>query len=182
MLVSVALIFSKHFDDWSTHSICSIGQGARLSQLFRSTGPWSNNQGLNGNAPAQFEQTFSNAGTLQYCSDSSDDCDPDGNEWDRNGEITDDDDDKRRRAAMKRDPSVPTHRSYRLLSGMRIRVPNTFAKGHKVLIPSTYNETLFAEQSESHVYDPNAGLEQYHYMTDNLYFANDEVDDEINDE
>lgn len=152
------------------------GQGAFLSQLFGSTGPWANNQGLNGKAPARFRQIFANAGNIQYCSATRVDCGPDGEEWDRNGQITAPSW-GRGGPSSRHEILVLTqhHHNYRLASGIDISAPDFLERGHRVLVPSARNTTHFVEQSESHVYDPEKGLEQYDYMLDNLYFLEDVV-------
>lgn len=141
-------------------------QGARLQQLYNSKGPWKNNQGLNGKAPAEFKQTFSNAGNLKYCAGPSADCTNDGLQYDKDGKIPG--------GKKKRDVPVP-RKTYRLGGGEHVTVPEDFDIGHPVLLPRVHNSTLFTEQSENHKYDENAGLEQYDYMVDNLYFDEDHV-------
>ncbi|KAG9849438.1 hypothetical protein KCU98_g4966, partial [Aureobasidium melanogenum] len=63
-------------------------QTAMLNLFYNSTGPWSNNQGLNSTDwPVFYQQIFANAGELPYCSGLPSDCVTDGSEFDRDGYI-----------------------------------------------------------------------------------------------
>jgi hypothetical protein len=120
--------------------------------------------------PAQFKQSFSASSTLTYCggATSGDACLNDGLQYGESGKIVD--------AIAKRADQVPReHFTYRLHSGQTITVPDVFEIGHRVLLPREHNSTLLVEQSEIHNYDDAQGLEQFDYMTDNLFVDEDYV-------
>lgn len=82
--------------------------------------------------------------------------------------------------SKKRAPAVHhEHNTYRLRSGREITVPDEFESGHKVLLPSAHNATLFHEHTERHVRDLDAGHEQYDYMLENLYLEEDYVEKQL---
>jgi hypothetical protein len=120
--------------------------------------------------PADFKQSFSASSTLTYCSGatSGDACLNDGLQYDANGKIVD--------LIAKRADHVPQkHFTYRLHSGETITVPDEFEIGHRVLLPREHNSTLLVVQSETHESDDARGLEQFEYMTENLFVDDDYV-------
>jgi hypothetical protein len=150
------------------------GQSTRLTHFFNSNGPWSSGQGLNGQPPAQVRQTLSNSGGLTYGGGviHGDACLNHGLQYDVNSWIVD--------AIAKRSDLVPReHFGYRLPSGEVITVPENMGIGHRVILPREYNSTLFVEQSEAHDYDESRGLEQFNYVTGNLYVDQVSVEERL---
>jgi hypothetical protein len=83
-------------------------------------------------------------------------------------------------AISKRADLVPrVHFTYRLRSGVIVTVPEDFEIGHRVILPREYNSTLLIEQSEAHEYDEARGMEQFDWMTSNLYADEDYVEERL---
>lgn len=145
----------------------TIGQAAMLNLLYTSTGPWSDDQGLNSSTQApQFHQIFANAGEIPYCSGLPSDCVTDGAEFDRQGTIF----------TYDPLPEQQKQRKYRLSGGANFTVTHEMEVGRTVLLPRVKDRKRFMELSESRHLEREEMLEQ---LGDLLYFDAEEIGEEV---
>jgi hypothetical protein len=167
MLVSISFysVPSSHtLEDAKSNKQSTIGQPAILNFLYTSTGPWSNPQGLNSSLlPTRYEQIFSNAGEIPYCSGVPSDCVTDGAEFDRQGVISTYDP-----VSQQQKP-----RQYRLSGGAKFTVMQEMEVGREVLVPRVRDGKGFLELSE------RGGGEMLERLGEYLYFDVEEVQEEI---
>jgi hypothetical protein len=146
------------------------GQSAILNFLYTSTGPWSNSQGLNSSLlPTKYQQIFSNAGEIPYCSGFPSDCVTDGAEFDRQGMIFTYDPLTQQRPRQRQ-------RQYRLSGGEKFTVMQEMEVGRQVLVPRVRDGKGFLELSERGGGERERMLER---LGEFLYFDVEEVLEEI---
>jgi hypothetical protein len=149
------------------------GQSAILNFLYTSTGPWSNSQGLNSSLlPTKYQQIFSNAGEIPYCSGFPSDCVTDGAEFDRQGVIFTYDPLTQQRPRQRQ-------RQYRLSGGESFTVMQEMEVGRQVLVPRVRDRERFLEVSERGGGEMERMLET---LGEFLYFDVEEIREEILEE
>lgn len=140
-----------------------------LNLFFNSTGPLSNDQGLNSTGfPVYYQQIFANAGELQYCSGLPSDCVTDGSEFDRNGAIL----------TYDPLPGQQKRRNYRLSGGGNVTVMEEMETGRQVLLPRVRDGKKFLDLSGHRIGDRQMALEQ---LQQYLYFEVEVIEEEIVD-
>ena len=138
-----------------------------LNFFYTSTGPWSDNQGVNSSLESpKYHQIFANVGELPYCSGLASDCVTDGAEFDRLGTIF----------TYDPLPQQQKQRKYRLSGGANITVTQEMEVGRSVLVPKVKNRLRFLELSERRGIERERILDR---MGELLYLDVEEVEEEI---
>ncbi|KJY02261.1 hypothetical protein TI39_contig71g00011 [Zymoseptoria brevis] len=117
-----------------------VTQSNVLKQFYASCGIYKAD-GLDGKV-GTFRLAFANYGGIQYC-DADPDCTNDGNQWNRDGEVTGD-------PAVKRELTHDTRaqRHYMTRRGQNIFVPDGAKVGDIVWTPKSYSEDLEFDMDE----------------------------------
>lgn len=149
--------------------VVRTGQTAMLDLFYTSTGPWSNEQGLNSTDwPVFYQQIFANAGELPYCSGLPSDCVTDGSEFDRNGFIL----------TYDPLPRQDEQRRYRMSGGDNVTVMQEMEIGREVLLPRVKDGKKFLEVSEQRIGNREGVLDELRRY---LYFDVEVIEEEIFD-